>query len=271
MVHQKNGLIKHIYHKINIKISEISMKMNIESVNNKLISIITIVRNDIIGLERTIQSVINQTYDYVEFIVIDGGSTDGTIDIINKYKDKIDYWVSEKDSGIYNAMNKGIRAANGVWVNFMNAGDTFYSLQTLEQVFINHDYDKKILIYGNKFQGGKHYPPLPLKSLNGGEIMGCHQSMFFNKELIGNKLFYQEKYKIYADFELVYRLFKKSNDGFYYVDISIAIYEGDGISTQNHWQKRVEKYKILLHGKGLYGVLNGLFHRVRKQFKGDNI
>ncbi|MEA1893278.1 MAG: glycosyltransferase [Campylobacterota bacterium] len=100
-----------------------------------LISIVTVVFNGEKHLEQTIQSVVNQTYKNIEYIIIDGGSTDGTVDIIKKYEDKISYWVSEKDSGIYDAMNKGIDVANGEWINFMNAGDIFFDNNVLESVF----------------------------------------------------------------------------------------------------------------------------------------
>jgi glycosyltransferase involved in cell wall biosynthesis len=91
-----------------------------------LISIITVVYNGEKYLEETIQSVINQTYDNVEYIIIDGGSTDGTLDIIKKYVDRIDYWVSEKDEGIYDAMNKGIKLSNGRIIGLVNADDFIY-------------------------------------------------------------------------------------------------------------------------------------------------
>ena len=90
-----------------------------------LITIITVAYNAVKDIENTILSVLNQTYPNIEYIIIDGGSTDGTLDIIKKYEDKISYWVSEPDKGIYDAMNKGTLKATGVWLNFMNAGDTF--------------------------------------------------------------------------------------------------------------------------------------------------
>ena len=94
--------------------------------NKPLISIITVVYNGEKHLEETIQSVINQTYDNVEYIIIDGGSTDGTLEIIKKYEDKIDYWVSEKDRGMYNALNKGFSCANGEYLGWLNADDTLF-------------------------------------------------------------------------------------------------------------------------------------------------
>ncbi len=119
--------------------------------NQPKVSIVTVVYNDAKGLEKTIKSVINQTYKNVEFIIIDGGSTDGTVEIIKKYEDYIDYWVSEEDKGIYDAMNKGIKAATGTWINFMNAGDVFVDCEVLSSIdFLA--YQNLYLIYGKKQQ-----------------------------------------------------------------------------------------------------------------------
>ena len=100
-------------------------------------SIITINYNNKDGLEKTILSVINQTCQDFEYIIIDGGSTDGSVDVIKKYADRIDYWVSEPDKGIYNAMNKGIIKAKGEYLNFMNSGDCFYDNEVLSNVYQN--------------------------------------------------------------------------------------------------------------------------------------
>jgi len=107
-----------------------------------LITVITVVLNGEKALEETIKSVISQTYPNVEYIIIDGGSTDGTLDIIKKYEDYIDYWVSEPDKGIYDAMNKGVDLTTGQWINFINAGDRFYDEDLIEEIF-SKDLKKK--------------------------------------------------------------------------------------------------------------------------------
>lgn len=113
------------------------------------ISVVTVCYNAINDIEKTILSVINQTYSNIEYIIIDGGSTDGTMDIVNKYKDKIDVIVSEPDKGIYDAMNKGIDRATGDWINFMNAGDCFFNNVALENVFPrNYESVNFDILYG---------------------------------------------------------------------------------------------------------------------------
>ena len=96
------------------------------------ISVVTVCYNSVDSIEETMLSVLNQTYSDVEYIIIDGGSTDGTVDIIKKYADRLVYWVSEPDKGIYDAMNKGIAAATGDYINFMNSGDRFASTNVIE-------------------------------------------------------------------------------------------------------------------------------------------
>lgn len=113
------------------------------------LSIITINKNNANGLRKTIESVILQTFTDFEYIVIDGASTDGSVDIIKEYSDRIDYWISEPDSGIYNAMNKGIKVAKGEYLQFLNSGDWLYSDQILSQM-LNNNYTDDMLI-GNKY------------------------------------------------------------------------------------------------------------------------
>ncbi|WP_238946933.1 glycosyltransferase family 2 protein [Seongchinamella unica] len=101
--------------------------------DSPVVTVVTVVFNNSAYIERTISSVLEQTYDNVEYIVIDGGSTDGTLEIIRQYDDKIDYWVSEPDRGLYDAMNKAISVASGQWLNFMNSGDVFVDQNALNR------------------------------------------------------------------------------------------------------------------------------------------
>ena len=114
--------------------------------NNPLISVVTVSYNAVTTIEKTILSVINQNYSNIEYIVIDGGSIDGTVDIIKKYADKITYWVSEPDKGIYDAMNKGIIVATGEWINFMNTGDTFYNENVFSEIFELNSYTEDVIV-----------------------------------------------------------------------------------------------------------------------------
>jgi len=116
-----------------------------------LITVVTVVRNGGATLEETILSVVNQTYRNVEYIVVDGASTDGTLDIIRKYEDRIDYWVSESDKGIYDAMNKGIDLATGEWLNFMNSGDKFVSGDVIMNIFSTNISTRIGFIYSDFF------------------------------------------------------------------------------------------------------------------------
>ncbi|MCD8182050.1 MAG: glycosyltransferase [Bacteroides sp.] len=115
------------------------------------ISVITVCYNAVDTLEQTIKSVLGQTYPNIEYIIIDGGSTGGSIDIIHKYAERIAYWVSEPDEGIYDAMNKGIKSATGEWVNFMNAGDTFANPKVLETLFCDPKNFNADVLFGNSY------------------------------------------------------------------------------------------------------------------------
>ena len=121
------------------------------------ISVVTVCYNAVNDIEKTILSVINQTYPNIEYLIIDGGSKDGTMDIVNKYKDKIDVIVSEPDKGIYDAMNKGIDRATGDWINFMNAGDMFWEKDSILKVFAASGVDDSLdVIYGFQIQKKQH-------------------------------------------------------------------------------------------------------------------
>ena len=164
---------------------------------NKKISIITVCFNSVETIEDTIQSVLSQTYKNFEYIIIDGGSNDGTIDIILNYKDYISKFISEKDNGIYNAMNKGIKAAKGEFVIFMNGGDCFASTTILKDIStdLNSDYD---IYYGdnNKISPNskrlKTYPEKLTFSFFYSSSIN-HQSTLIRRSLFETYFYYNEK------------------------------------------------------------------------------
>ncbi|WP_304201648.1 glycosyltransferase family 2 protein [Phocaeicola plebeius] len=146
------------------------------------ITIVTVCYNAVSDIEQTILSVIKQTYQNFEYIVIDGGSKDGTVDIIKKYEDDIDYWVSEPDQGIYDAMNKAINIASGTWINFMNAGDVFYNENVLQDIFSTQYEDNiKFLYSDNYFKQKDGRLILSLNSHEKSRLL--HQSSIYKKEL----------------------------------------------------------------------------------------
>ncbi len=235
--------------------------------NKPLITIITVSYNAVSIIEETILSVINQTYPNIEYIVIDGGSTDGTIDIIKKYEDKINYWISEPDKGIYDAMNKGISVAKGEWINFMNCGDSFYSTTVIENIFNIGNIDSDI-IYGNTnllFKIGNFVKKAkPITAQNYMPFM--HQSSFVKTSIMKDKRF-DCKFKICADRHFYYESYKTEKK-FQFIDLIIANYEADeGISATNLIKL---KYEIgVIEGKtnNLSWKINFIFFQITYRIK----
>ena len=199
-----------------------------------LISIITVCLNDGKYLEETIKSVINQTYRNIEYIIIDGGSTDNTIDIIKNYESKIDHWLSEGDKGIYDAMNKGISFAKGKWINFMNAGDTFSKSNTIEKIFLKKD-DKVDFIYGDceiiyNSEFSRVQKAGEIKNLWKGMVFS-HQSLFTNSDVFKKYQFNVDNI-ISADFEFLFHCYK-NNFKFCNIHIPIAVVLAGGLSDTN--------------------------------------
>ncbi|AEI14058.1 glycosyl transferase family 2 [Flexistipes sinusarabici DSM 4947] len=214
-----------------------------------LISIITVVFNGEKYLEETIQSVINQTYPNVEYIIIDGGSTDGTLDIIKKYEHAIDYWVSEPDKGIYDAMNKGIKASNGNWVNFMNAGDSFADNNIILLV-VNSVSNYKDIIYGGiivKKGGQEEDVKLLPKKFNKknlivyGTGVVCHQSIFVRKSKI---IYYSLKYPLKGELNWYFDLLKQSIS-FQRLDFPVTYYSLGGVSYSAFLPNQLEALKVI--------------------------
>lgn len=196
------------------------------------LSIITVNLNNAEGLKKTIESVVSQTFSDYEYIIIDGGSTDGSKEIIEKYADKITYWVSEPDNGIYNGMNKGIKIAKGEYINFLNSGDTYISEKVLENAF-SKNYSEDIL-YGNiktETQNFKFPEKLTLKSFFKGTI--GHSSSFIKKTLFETYGLYNENFKIVSDWAFFTDVIINKKCSYKYLKEYITFFEGGGIS----WDK----------------------------------
>ncbi|NIJ45427.1 glycosyltransferase involved in cell wall biosynthesis [Wenyingzhuangia heitensis] len=227
------------------------------------ISVITINYNDVVGLEKTILSVINQTNVLLEYIVIDGNSSDGSKEIIKKYKDKITYSVSEDDSGIYNAMNKGIKVATGDYLLFMNGGDVLVDddnilaicSKKLKEDIVAFDcfLEKNDEIVGRRTHISK--PTLFYVYKNGFK----HQSTFIKKSLFDKLGHYNERYKIAGDYEFWIRCFLDSKTTAKSYSIPIAKFQLDGISQTGNWG---EEHRLI--EKEWLGNLIEDFHLMEK-------
>lgn len=208
-----------------------------------MISVITVTLNAEKTLEDTLISIIRQTYQNFEIVAIDGGSTDSTIDIFKKYNAYIGTMISEPDSGIYNAMNKGIRAAKGDFLFFLNAQDTLYSANVFAKIVdAFNSKNRPLIVFGDVFFTNKTYIPhakllqIPnmVKSYkNAGyeDPAICHQAIFYHKKLFESIGAYDEKYKIYADFDFNIRAFYYAQKRYTYIPEIISNFDLGGIST----------------------------------------
>lgn len=213
-----------------------------------LFSIITINYNNGEGLRQTIDSVVSQSYHEYEYIVIDGGSTDESVNVIKSFSDKIDYWVSEKDRGIYHAMNKGVSQAHGEYCIFMNSGDCFYNNRVLELVDeskIREDIVVGKVVINDKDNLISPPPPsgeLTMYHLYSGSIP--HQGSFIRTYLLRNYP-YDENLKISSDWKFFVQVLIINNRSIRYLDLYVARYDLDGISTSNTALMREEKDNVL--------------------------
>lgn len=203
------------------------------------LSIITINFNNSAGIKKTIESVVNQTYKDFEYIVIDGGSDDGSKELIEKYTDKITYWVSEKDKGIYNAMNKGILKAKGEYCLFLNSGDWFCNNEVINQfIKINPQeeivYGNLIKVYSNSkiiIDKGPQRSLITLSDMFFGTIN--HSSSFIKKKLFDKYGLYDEGYKVVSDWAFFLKTIAMNNVSVKYLDLDIVYFDMTGISNVN--------------------------------------
>ncbi|MFD1601609.1 glycosyltransferase family 2 protein [Flavobacterium artemisiae] len=234
--------------------------------DNPKISIVTVVFNGASTLESTILSVINQNYKNIEFIIIDGGSTDGTLDLIKKYEDKISFWHSEPDKGIYDAMNKGLLKANGEWLMFLGCDDlllnTIHEIEPLMKdkssvYYGNSFFNKELLIYDGKFNGFK----LSKKNI-------CHQAIFYPK-MIYKKREYDLKYKLLADYNYNIICYGDSRLNFEYMPFLISVFNQYGSVNQSIDKVFMDdKYKIVsLHLSKTYAAYIKIYDLLKATVK----
>lgn len=198
------------------------------------LSIITINYNNAAGLQKTMQSVINQAFSDFEYIVIDGDSTDGSKDIIFKNKVKLTHGISEKDSGIYNAMNKGIKLAKGEYVLFLNSGDYLENSETIHSIIdLLTVYD---IIYGNmiidrngQFESVKSPSELSFEEMIRGTLW--HPVSFIKRELFLKYGLYNESYKIISDYDFFLKTIFIERVSIKHIDTIISVFNTDGIGS----------------------------------------
>lgn len=215
------------------------------------LSIITINLNNAIGLRKTINSVINQTFSDFEYIIVDGGSTDNSVEIIKEFENKIAYWVSEPDTGIYNAMNKGIIKANGDYLQFLNSGDWLVNNSIIELFF--HDSISCDLLYGNIIMV-KPDGKLQINYGTGGAEITfltfyfgfmIHSSSFIRRDLFSIYGLYDENLRIVSDWKFYLIAFGLNPSKIIYKNIEVSYYDLSGISVTQTELALLERKKVL--------------------------
>jgi glycosyltransferase involved in cell wall biosynthesis len=228
-----------------------------------VLSVITVVFNNVDHIERTLLSVINQTYERIEYIVIDGGSTDGTLAIIQKYVTKISRLISEPDKGIYDAMNKGLALATGDYVLFMNSGDEIYAPDTVAFVFaaelnadIYYGETEMINAQGENLGQRRHKAPdnFTWRDFKYGMSIS-HQAIYIKRSLIQP---YAPEYELSADIDWILQAAKRANK-IVNVRRYVAKYLVGGMSKAKHKQSLLERFAIM---RKHYGLVPTVFNHV---------
>jgi glycosyltransferase involved in cell wall biosynthesis len=229
-----------------------------------ILSVITIVYNNVKDIERTILSVLNQDYPHIEYIIVDGLSSDGTLDVIKRYEKRIAKLISEKDEGIYDAMNKGLALATGDYIIFMNSGDEFYDKETVAAVFstepdadIYYGETEMIDSEGNSLGQRRHKAPeqFTWRGFNLGMSIS-HQAIYIKRALTEP---YDRRYELSADIDWIIRAAKKAKK-IVNVHRYVAKYLVGGMSKTKHRQSLMERFDIMKRHYGL--VLTILNHLV---------
>lgn len=232
------------------------------------ISIITVCFNAAQTIEETIQSVLNQSYKNFEYIIIDGGSTDGTLEIIKTYQDRLAYFVSEKDYGLYHAMNKGIEKSTGDIVGIINADDYYLdgAFEKVIQAFEGKELKKYI------FWGDISYKDSVVKGWREENLkigaFAPHPSMFCPKKVYEKIGTYKLWYKILADYDFMYRAIHKHKIQPIYVPEPIAFFRDGGVASQNIFRALTEEMLVKAeYGESLHKAVGVYLLKLIKNFK----
>lgn len=220
-------------------------------------SVITVTYNAEAVLEDTIQSVISQTYHHVEYIIVDGASTDKTSSIISRYRDRIAHVVSEPDKGLYDAMNKGIRLATGDYLCFLNAGDSFHEDDTLQQMAHTLPGDGlPDVLYGETALVNRAGHFVRMRRLSAPEVLTwksfrqgmlvCHQAFFARRDLVEP---YDLRYRFSADFDWCIRIMKKAHT-LHNTHLTLIDYLDEGMTTRNRNASLRERFRIMARHYG---------------------
>ena len=225
-------------------------------------SVITVCYNAQATIEDTIQSVIAQTYHHVEYIIVDGASKDRTMDIVNRYREHIAIVVSERDKGLYDAMNKGISLATGDYLCFLNAGDSFHEDDTLQQMVHSiHTPQLPDVLYGETELVDHEGHFLRMRRLSAPEVLTwksfrqgmlvCHQAFFPRRDLV---MPYDLRYRFSADFDWCIKIMKKSKV-LHNTHLTLIDYLAEGMTTRNHKASLKERFRIMTRHYGWTSTL----------------
>lgn len=225
-------------------------------------SVITVCYNAEATIEDTIQSVISQTYHHVEYIIVDGASKDRTMDIVNCYREHIAIVVSERDKGLYDAMNKGIGLATGDYLCFLNAGDSFHEDDTLQQMVHSiHTPQLPDVLYGETELVDHEGHFLRMRRLSAPEVLTwksfrqgmlvCHQAFFPRRDLV---MPYDLRYRFSADFDWCIKIMKKSKV-LHNTHLTLIDYLAEGMTTRNHKASLKERFRIMTRHYGWTSTL----------------
>lgn len=223
------------------------------------LSIITINYNNLAGLRKTVESVLAQTYREFEYIVIDGASTDGSAEYVRAHADKLTYWVSEQDTGIYNAMNKGVRAATGEYVLMLNSGDFLVDEYVVERIL--PELDGTDIVQGNTIDGGtrqRGYGRSNISFLDVQRGHFLHQASFCKRDLFDKYGYFDESYRYVSDTIFFIKTLGYGGATFRYVDINIADFDLTGISSSDdkQIQQQFKEEEIRMREELFPGRLN---------------